>query len=154
MLQTRQRSQPLYAGSGGVFYFVDNSFGGLNVPLPDVFELGAPQSWDQGIPFGINSGAFVQAGLHLGGTPDSIFYSAVNISTVTNAGDCCNYIVDGSSYLLDATPESEYWAYNDDYVQRANEMSVYLVRTVVPLPPAVWLFGSGLIALWRLRTRS
>jgi hypothetical protein len=34
------------------------------------------------------------------------------------------------------------------------ERGVYLVRTAVPLPPAVWLFGSGLLALWRFKKHS
>jgi hypothetical protein len=148
----------LYSGSGGVFEFVDNGYGGVNIPLPEVFELGAPQSWDEGFPFSANLGGFVQAGLHTGTAPDSIVYSEVNLSTQTNAGDWSNYIITGSSYTLGAAPDAEYWSGGPDvadpespYIVQPNEMDVYLVRTVVPVPPAVYLFSSGLLALWRLR---
>jgi hypothetical protein len=145
----------LYAGSGGVFEFVDNGYGGLNASLPEVFSLGDPQSWNEGWPFGTSLGAYEQAGLHLGGTPGSFVYSRVTINTVTNAGDYSSYFVDGSSYLLDGAPDPEYWSYEEGFVASPNEMSVYMVRAaVVPVPPALLLFGSGLVALWRLRTRS
>jgi hypothetical protein len=151
----------LYAGSGGVFDFVDDDNQGPNIPLPDVFALGGPQSWDEGFPFSVNNGGFVQAGLHFGAGPGSFVYSEVNLSNQTNAGDYQNYIITGSSYTLNGTPDAEYWSGGPDvaypgspYIVQPNEMDVYLVRTVVPLPAAVYFLGSGLLVLLRFRRKN
>jgi hypothetical protein len=150
----------LYAGSGGVFDFVDDDNQGINIPLPDVFALGGPQSWDEGFPFSSNIGGFVQAGLHYGAEPGSFVYSEVNLSNQTNAGDYQNYIITGSAYTLHGTPDAEYWSGGPDvaypgspYIVQPNEMDVYLVRTVVPIPAAVWLFGSALAGLGWMRRK-
>ena len=142
----------LYAGSVGVFDFVGNDVTGPNL-APDVFNLGMTQYADDGIPFGLNYDDIIQSGLHADVAPGSIAYSAVELNITTSFDMQPNYIVDSSSYLLDGSPQAEYASYYYPYGGGANETSVYLVRTV-PLPPAVWLFGSGLIALWRWRKPS
>jgi hypothetical protein len=142
----------LYAGSGGVLDFVDNGVTGPNL-APDVFDMGMTQYADDGIPYGTNYDAIIQSGLHAGVAPDSIVYSEVVLNIITSFDAQPNYIVDGSSYLLDGSPQADYASYYYPYGGGANETSVYLVRTV-PIPPAVWLFGSGLIALWRWRKPS
>ena len=150
-LATSVEVNALYAGSGGVICYAG---GGLNAPLPEIFALGSPQYWNEDFPHSANYGAFEQAGLHAGAASGSTVYSRATVDIQTNANDYQNYVVTGSSYALDQAPDAEYWSYEEQYVYFPNEMSVYMVRsTVVPLPPAVWLFGSGLMALWRFRSR-
>ena len=64
-----------------------------------------------------------------------------------------NYSFDGTTYTLDY-----YWDYSYNGFAtlgglQVKEYHLHLTGTVVPIPAAVWLFGTGFIALVGLARR-
>jgi len=139
----------LYLGSGGA----DGVYGGPNV-APELFNVGTTDYYDDGIPYGVNYDGILQTGLHDDGS-GSIVSSEYYLHIITSYDSQPNYIADGGSYVLGVTPDSEFQSYwYSQYEPTNHDAGVYLVRAAVPVPPAVWLFGSGLLALWRFKKRS
>jgi len=136
----------LYNGSGGVPDFT----GGVNV-LPEVMHLGITTSWVFQGPFYQNEGSFDQAGLHVADDGLLLRNSYVHLETADQLGD---FFVQSTSYAVgnETDPNATYSSYQDFFPN--NETGVYLVRSVVPVPPALYLFGSALVALWRVRRSS
>jgi len=136
----------LYNGSGGVPGFT----GGFNV-LPEVMNLGITTAWVFGGPFYQNEGSFDQAGLHVADDGVSLSNSYVHLETADQLGD---FWVQSTWYAVgnETDPGATYSSYQDFFPD--NETGVYLVRSVVPVPPALYLFGSALVALWRVRRSS
>jgi hypothetical protein len=152
-LATSAEVTALYAGSGEVLYYDNNDIIGPNV-APEIFDLGTTQYADDGFPFGVNSDEIIQSGLHAGAAPGSVVFSEVALYITTSFDAQPNYYLEGVSHVLSGVTEAEYASYYYPYGGGANETSVYLVRTAVPVPPAVLLFGSGLLALWRFKKSS
>jgi hypothetical protein len=142
----------LYTGSGGVLPFLNGDYNGGPNFSPELFNLGTTDYFDDGIPFGVNNDTIMQTGLHEDGL-GSVVSSEFRLHILTSFDAQPNYIVDGAGYSPDATPDALYASYHYSiYDSLGHDAGVYLVRgTVVPLPPAVYLFSSGLLALWRLR---
>ena len=139
----------LYLGSGGA----DGIYAGPNV-APELFNLGTTDYFYDGIPYGSNYDAYLQTGLHDDGS-GSIVSSQYYLAIITSFDAQPNYIADGGSYVLGVVPDSEFHSYPYSIYEPTNhDAGVYLVRTAVPVPPAVWLFGSGLLALWRFKRHS
>lgn len=136
----------LYLGSGGA----DGIYVGPNL-APELFNIGTTDYFDDGIPFGTNYNGILQTGLHddgSGSTVSSQYYLAI----ITSFDMQPNYIADGGSYVLGVAPDSEFHSYPYSIYEPTNhDAGVYLVRTAVPVPPAVWLMGSGLLVLFRMR---
>jgi hypothetical protein len=146
----------LYTGSGGVLPFVNGDYQDAPNYAPELFNLGTTDYFDDGIPFGINYDTIMQTGLHAGATPGSVVSSEFRLHIRTSFDMRPNYFVDGAGYSPDAVPDALYASYHYSiYDSIAHDTGVYLVRgTVVPLPPALWLLGSGLLALLRFRRKN
>jgi hypothetical protein len=146
----------LYTGSGGVLPFLNGDYIGSPNFAPELFNLGTTDYFDDGIPFGINYDTIMQTGLHAGATPASVVSSEFRLHILTSFDMQPNYINDGAGYSPDAAPDALYASYHYSiYDSVAHDTGVYLVRgTVVPLPPALWLLGSGLMALLRFRPKN
>ena len=144
----------LYNGSGAVVDFVENICCGipdtLN-PYVEIFDLGYTDVWSEQTPFPSNSGGQEQRALHMNGGGDIVF-SEFELTGQYQLGDFGAF---GSSYLVGepASPAKEYSSFPFEFTGSKDDIGVYLVRTVVPVPPAVWLLGSGLLVLLRMRRR-
>ncbi|MGI9290467.1 MAG: hypothetical protein ACR2QG_04215 [Gammaproteobacteria bacterium] len=136
----------LYLGSGGA----DGIYSGPN-QAPELFNIGTTDYFDDGIPFGSNYNSILQTGLHDDGS-GSVVSSQYRLNIITSFDMQPNFIADGGSYVLAVLPDAEFHSYPYSVYEPTNhDAGVYLVRAAVPVPPAVWLFGSGLLALWRFR---
>ena len=114
-------------------------------------NLGITTAWVFGGPFYQNEGSFDQAGLHVADDGVSLSNSYVHLETADQLGD---FWVQSTWYAVgnETDPGATYSSYQDFFPD--NETGVYLVRSVVPVPPALYLFGSALVALWRVRRSS
>jgi hypothetical protein len=146
----------LYNGSGGVVDFVDNICCGLPDtlnPSVEIFKLGSTETTEEQTIFPQNGGGQEQRALHFGDDGVTLEFSAVSLDGTKSLGD---FFVMESAYEIGsiAPPGHEYSSYEWEFNFANDEIGVYLVRTVVPLPAAVYLFGSGLLILLRFRRKS
>jgi hypothetical protein len=116
----------LLAGGGSIFFLGENSNGGW--PLRN----------------GYINDALSVLGSGLSIIPDSIF--GTGIETATGAQIATDPLTDGVTTFTYGVP-SEVSGGTHLFLGTAMQPFVAYEQTVIPIPPAVWLFGSGLLGL-------
>jgi hypothetical protein len=151
-IATTSEVAALYTNSMGVY-------GGAVPFAADIWQLGETSA---GLDYPVfdPSSAIVtadQTGLHYSDVGADLRSSYVGRDYIAPFGEPLGVYGDGWS-VADAAVGADWIVSADDGCSNCggySERGVYLVRSVVPVPPAIWLFGSALAGLgWMRRKKS